>query len=930
MAALVPLLLHLGLANAQVNLPGVPNPVAPSSSAGNNAVGVSSSGNAGITPGVNIGGGCPSVLTLTVIPPDYTGSLISLPISLWPSLPTLSVPPISLPSISIPDLSITVPPLTGISGLPLPTINPSATLDLPTLSLPISALLPTIPLPSGTPVSYTCPEQDGRLIIQNLLPYVVDCGATPTGTVFTSVPATNSFNDCFQQCDRASTDQGAKYCTGFYYEGVTDGDGAGTCYLQNSVAQGFSNSTAGASNRVAAVRLLNYLVGGGPLLPPLLGDITSQLPGQISSLISEVGGVLPTNLPITTALPNAISSILGGVTSGLPNGVSSLLNDLTSGLTLPTNLPITTILPTNLPITTELPNAISSILGGVTSGLPGGVSSLINDLTSGLTIPTNVPISSILSEINNLPTNVPVSSLINDLSSVLNPSGLPITNLPVSSLINDLSSVLNPSGLPTNLPISSLQSELSSLLGNPTQGIPGAVSSLLGSQGLPSVISSLLNPSGGGVLSSLINDLTAVPTITPPVSLPSNFLPSGSLPSLTNVLPTSLPSGITPSISVPSGIIPTSLPSGFIPPISIPSLGTNLISTTGANGLPTLISITPTIVAPSLTVSLPTDLSLSGALTNLIPTTGLGGVTTLVSVPTDLSLTVPSLSLSVPSLSVPSISVSVPSLSVPSLSLSAPSLSVPSLSISNILPSIGLPGGGSGTTPTGTSSRSALIPTATAFPIFGCPGDSGLAYVSPSGQAFAIQCNTQVLGYDISTALQPDLQSCVNSCGGVPGCTNTAYQASTGICSYKSQNGQSISATTDFSAAIAIDLSCPNGNGVIYMDPYGSNYQILCNYTFPSRTEISQSPAPGGRLVDERSLEVAKRAPSDASFLACSVQCSLLSGCIAVTEQNDVCLFISDLGPAGTDSNIADTVVLMTRRIVSVNATDAPLLRYPR
>lgn len=64
MAALVPFLIHLGLANAQIpSVPGVPNPVAASSSAGNNAV-VSSSGNAGITPGVNLGGVLPSEYTL--------------------------------------------------------------------------------------------------------------------------------------------------------------------------------------------------------------------------------------------------------------------------------------------------------------------------------------------------------------------------------------------------------------------------------------------------------------------------------------------------------------------------------------------------------------------------------------------------------------------------------------------------------------------------------------------------------------------------------------------------------------------------------------------------------------------------------------------------------------------------------------------------
>lgn len=94
-----------------------------------------------------------------------------------------------------------------------------------------------------------------------------------------------------------------------------------------------------------------------------------------------------------------------------------------------------------------------------------------------------------------------------------------------------------------------------------------------------------------------------------------------------------------------------------------------------------------------------------------------------------------------------------------------------------------------------------------------------------------IQCGTQVIGYDISSALEPDLESCVNSCGSVQSCLSVAFQSSTNICSYKTANGQALAATTDFSAAIAIDLSCPNGNNVIYMDSFGSFYQILCNYT---------------------------------------------------------------------------------------------------
>lgn len=194
------------------------------------------------------------MLTVTVLPPDYTGIFTDLA-----SLPTLAVPslggiltglPTALPSIALPSLglSLSLPTVLPSLSLDLPTSLPFSvptaiptgllpSITLPTISIPVSALLPTSFLagPTPTPVAYTCAEHDGQTIYENGLLYVLSCGAQAAGDIYAAVTANNTFNDCFTACDQFGSLLGALFCTGFSY--VPDASGGGTCLLQNSVAQ---------------------------------------------------------------------------------------------------------------------------------------------------------------------------------------------------------------------------------------------------------------------------------------------------------------------------------------------------------------------------------------------------------------------------------------------------------------------------------------------------------------------------------------------------------------------------------------------------------------------------------------------------------------------------------------------------------------------
>ncbi|KAK4622279.1 hypothetical protein CLAFUW4_06895 [Fulvia fulva] len=548
--------------------------------------------------------------------------------------------------------------------------------------------------------------------------------------------------------------------------------------------------------------LPTLLPGGNPLtnLPVVVSSLIDTLPtgsplSNLPDIISSVLGNLPTGVPVTN-LPDVISSVIAGLPTdtpltNLPDVVSSILGGL------PTNLPLTNFpgvlssilddlpLPTptrpntaGAPIT-AIPAQITSALGCIPTVAASAVPALLSSVLESL--PTDLPLEAVPAALSSvlgcLPTGLPVTQLIDEVSSILETQP---TLLPVSSIF---------SGLQSDLPIlTELPDALSSILAEVpgvVTGLPGVVSSILSGlppavTGLPGAVESILSNLPGvvtplpGAVESIVSEIlgggrNGLPLLTPTINIPlTTELPNAlssiiaGLPSdvpLTNLpgvvssvlgnLPSNLPiisgleSGISSALngltnglpvsvinsalsSLLGEIIPTALPTNngnpltnlisgltnLLPPVPTPT-GNNLISTTDANGRPTLISITPTVILPDVTVSNPSGLSLP---TNLIPTTGLGPI------------------------------------------------------ISNLIPGLSSllvgPGGGSGRSAT----TPAAIPTASVRPVFSCPSASGLAYVAPNGRAYQITCSTNYAGYDLSTSLQPDMYSCVNSCSGVAGC----------------------------------------------------------------------------------------------------------------------------------------------------------------
>ncbi|PIA91568.1 hypothetical protein CB0940_09047 [Cercospora beticola] len=913
---------------------------------------------------------CLNAVTVTVFPPDYTGIFASLTI---PGIPLTTLPPLTLPT-GLPDLGLSslvseigdVLPtnlpgglsslLSDIGGvvptnaagleslisnigdaLPTPTlpldvssllseiVNPtdlvpdlSQLVPIPSITLPplvsgvldiVSAVLPTSQLPTQTPVSFACPRDNGQVIIENGLPYVLNCNGASTGDVFGTRVASSSFNDCFRECDQASVTGLANFCTAFYYVGTPNGDGPGTCYLQNSVAQSFQV----ARGYISAARLLNYIVGGlSPIplldsassiivsipagltiptglptlpipslplsLPPLPSDIlqlTTALP-PLTDLVPGLESLLPTGLPLSdlTNVVPGLTSLLGEVIpTGLPlSDLTNVVPGLTSllGEVVPTGLPLsdltnlvpglTSLLNPDLPLPTELPlSDLTGLIPGLTTLLPTGLPlptelplSELTNLIPGLTtlLPTDLP----------LPTALPISDLTNLIPGLttLLPTNLPLpSELPLSDLTNlvpGLTSLLD-GVLPTALPVTTALAPLPDALSSIISGLGCNVNALLTALGLSgndSIVSAIL----AGPTGNICSQLSGLPTVRP-------------------TLPLS-----TPSISVPSGLpLTTAVPSLSIPSLSVPS-----------SGLPSLS--VPSLTVPSLSAP-----SLSGP------------------------------SLSVPTLSAPSLSA--PSLSVPSLS--APSLSVPSLSA----PSLSSPGNPFTNLPGLVSSRSSAaaassstipelsLPTSTRRPVFNCPADNGLSYVAPSGQAFTIRCRTNYIGYDLASSPQPNLFSCANSCAFVPGCSGVSYDAQTSLCFYKSSVGSGTpSLITD--GAAPVNLDCPAGNGLTYTDFSGANYQVFCNVTFPASTNVTSNINAGGAITarGESLMHRARQAavavpaaPGVPDIIRCSIQCSVMEDCEAVTQQNNECVFISNLGNSATGSTIADSVVLVGRQI---------------
>lgn len=105
--------------------------------------------------------------------------------------------------------------------------------------------------PTETAVAFTCSSQSITTITENGVQYSLGCQYAANGYgVIGTAAATNSFNDCFLQCD------GTTGCTGFTYIGNTanNGAGPGSCALLSSTATSFN--TPSDAQHVAAILLV--------------------------------------------------------------------------------------------------------------------------------------------------------------------------------------------------------------------------------------------------------------------------------------------------------------------------------------------------------------------------------------------------------------------------------------------------------------------------------------------------------------------------------------------------------------------------------------------------------------------------------------------------------------------------------------------------
>ncbi|KAK4888436.1 hypothetical protein LTR27_012659 [Elasticomyces elasticus] len=328
--------------------------------------------------GINVQGGT----TYTYLPPPTT----TFNPNFLTNIPSISIGvsggiSASIPSVSI-EVSVSIPPISiDISGGLSASLSYHLPTGIPTLPVLSSATIPVSAGPTETAVAYACPANDGQIISQNGLSYVLSCGgALAYGGPYAAATAANSFNDCFRQCDQSSILQGALYCTGFTYMGAANGAGSGSCYLYDQVAQGF---VAGNSSTVGAIRLINYVQVALPTIPLSIGAsvgasasvpaITNILP-SITAPLNSLTAVIPGDLGTTTAPTCANGgNILNGciVASITPN--PSL--DLSAGIGL-NGLSSSTILGVGVSATLGISASVGLSLGlgvGLSSGLSIGL-----------------------------------------------------------------------------------------------------------------------------------------------------------------------------------------------------------------------------------------------------------------------------------------------------------------------------------------------------------------------------------------------------------------------------------------------------------------------------------------------------------------------------------------------------------------------------
>ncbi|KAI7251828.1 hypothetical protein KC343_g4538 [Hortaea werneckii] len=238
-----------------------------------------------------------------VLPSSYLDINTALPL---PSLDISSGLPLSF---SVP---IFEPGTTGEPYIPYPSISAVQTL---------ASAIPTSVIPVQTSYSeLVCPENDGQLVSENGPTYVVGCGKGVSGVPYSADQASNSFDECFTECDKSSTTQGAQYCTAFLYLGAANGDGMGTCYLYNDVGAAF---VRGNSSAVAAIRLANYVAGiPGGLPISVSAGLSASLGGMPTTLLPSDLATGSLDLPITlpTAPGASVINSLANPTATCTNG----------------------------------------------------------------------------------------------------------------------------------------------------------------------------------------------------------------------------------------------------------------------------------------------------------------------------------------------------------------------------------------------------------------------------------------------------------------------------------------------------------------------------------------------------------------------------------------------------------------------------------
>jgi hypothetical protein len=326
------------------------------------------------------------------------------------------------------------------------------------------------------------------------------------------------------------------------------------------------------------------------------GGLPSNVPGagDLSSLLSVIGGIPSSLLPSGFSIPvlpsvtpgasvpggelplSSLLSVIGGIPSSLlPSGFSvPVLPSVTPGASIPGGG-----LPSGVPGAGDL-SSLLSVIGGIPSSLlPSGFSiPVLPSVTPGASVPGGeLPLSSLLSVIGGIPSSllpsgfsVPVLPSVTPGASI--PGGVIPSNVPGAGDLSSLLSVIG--GIPSSL----LPPGFSVPVSVPASGLPGGVSSLLSViGGLPSSVV----PSGlPGAISSIIGG--GIPSVSIPGGLPGQVSVT-SAPTVTSSPIVAAPTtqGIPlPAVTVvadPSKLIGTADPAGRF-------LG--CLASTGLNGLP--------------------------------------------------------------------------------------------------------------------------------------------------------------------------------------------------------------------------------------------------------------------------------------------------------------------------------------------------------